>query len=221
VQDGELSISVRDDGMGIPGDMLPHIFDMFWQLEHALERAQGGLGIGLSLVRQLVDMHGGRVEAHSAGPGSGSEFVVRLALPSATLPELVPAPVRKAEAEDGEPAAHRILVVDDNRDSAESLALLLRLSGHDVRTAHDGVHAVDLAGEFGPEVVLLDIGLPGMNGYDAARGIRAHLGSEVTIVAMTGWGQAEDRRRSSEAGFDPHLVKPVDHDLLRRIIAGA
>jgi PAS domain S-box-containing protein len=219
----EVRISVSDDGIGIPAEMVPHIFDMFWQLEHALERAQGGLGIGLTIVRQLVDLHGGTVEARSAGIGRGSEFIVRLPVkstPPATLPRNAPGP--KHARVDGAlpaPTGLRILVVDDNQDSAESLALLLRLQGHVVRTAHDGMQALAADAEFDPDLVLLDIGLPRMNGYEAARALRERRGKDVTIAAMTGFGQAEDRRRSKEAGFDHHLVKPIDPPLLRHILA--
>jgi signal transduction histidine kinase/CheY-like chemotaxis protein len=219
-----IEIRVSDDGIGIPSEMVPHIFDMFWQLEHALERAQGGLGIGLTIVRQLVDLHGGTVEARSAGIGRGSQFIVRLPATSTlsvTLPR--PVPNGKAARIDGAqakaPTGLRILVVDDNLDSAESLALLLRLQGHVVRTAHDGEQALSADEEFDPDLVLLDIGLPRMNGYEAARVLRDRHGKDVTIAAMTGFGQAEDRRKSKEAGFDHHLVKPIDPPLLRKILA--
>ena len=163
-----LVVSVRDNGIGIPGDMLPHIFDMFTQVDRSLERSQGGLGIGLTLVRRLVDMHDGSIEAHSNGPDQGSEFVVRLPL---IQPPLEPPPMS-----DGPRVAalsgSRILVVDDNKDSADSLGMLLRLKGNDIRTAHDGLEAVEVAETFRPELVLLDIGLPKLNGYDVARRIR-------------------------------------------------
>jgi PAS domain S-box-containing protein len=200
-------VSVRDTGIGIPRDMLPKVFDMFTQVDRSLERSRGGLGIGLTLVKQLVELHGGRVEAHSAGLGQGSEFVVRLPVladvgRSAVAPRS-PAPVAAA-------GGRRVLVVDDNEDAAESLAILLRMMGLECVTAHDGLEGLRLAREQRPDVVLLDIGLPGMNGYDAAMAIRAEpWGQSATLVALTGWGQSEDRRRSREAGFDVHLVKPV------------
>jgi PAS domain S-box-containing protein len=224
VENNQVAISVSDDGMGIDPQSLPHIFDMFWQYDDALERAQGGLGIGLSLVRQLVDLQGGRVEAKSLGQGTGSEFIVYLDIESADAlaaraPPTADLPTQPAESS-REPIAQRILVVDDNIDSAESLSVLLRLQGHEVQTAFNGERAVELALEFQPRCILLDIGLPNLNGYDAARAIRAQNGPAMTLVAMTGWGRAEDRRRSQEAGFDHHLVKPVDTALLQSILAG-
>ena len=214
----EVVIRVRDDGIGIQKDMLPRIFDMFWQVDHALERAQGGLGIGLTLVRQLVELHGGTVEAHSDGPDTGSEFVIRLPRSSARARRIEHDTPRPRASVDQNASPQRIVVVDDNVDSAESLALLLRLQGHTVTTAHDGVAALGLVLRVVPALVLLDIGLPGMNGYDVARALRAQLASPVVLVAMTGWGQAEDRRRSHEAGFDHHLAKPVDPAQLQRIL---
>jgi PAS domain S-box-containing protein len=203
----EVEISVKDTGLGIPSDMLPRVFDMFTQLPGQTERQQGGLGIGLTLVRRLAEMHGGRVEAFSEGAGRGSEFVV-------TLPVLrEPIEVAPAPAPAREPAVHgrRILVVDDNRDAAESLALLLSISGHQTRLAHDGQEAIAAAADFRPDVVLLDIGLPKLSGHEAARRIREQpWGKAMVLVALTGWGQDKDRQRSMEIGFDHHLVKPVD-----------
>jgi PAS domain S-box-containing protein len=220
VEGDDIVINVRDDGIGIPAEMLPNIFDMFWQLEHALERAQGGLGIGLTLVRQLVELHGGRAEAHSAGLGLGSEFIVRL--PARSTAEIDAEPEAPPTVPMARPLESlRILVVDDNLDSAESLALLLRLQGHEVHTAHDGVQALGVEVGLRPQIVLLDIGLPKMNGYEAARALRLRRGGELTIVAMTGWGQDSDRLRSQDAGFDHHLVKPVDPNLLQKILAAA
>ncbi|HEX9945131.1 MAG TPA: PAS domain-containing protein [Thermoanaerobaculia bacterium] len=217
----EAVIKVRDDGIGVPAEMLSRIFELFAQVDTSLERAQGGLGIGLTIARSLVEMHGGRIEAASGGLGRGSEFTVRLPLASAEVPH--PSP-HEPDAAERAAAGLRILVVDDNEDSAESLAVWLRLIGHDARTAHDGPRALEMAMEFHPEVVLLDIGMPGMNGYDVARRLRQEPATQkAMIVAMTGWGQEEDRRRSQEAGFDRHLVKPVDpkglNDLLARIAA--
>jgi PAS domain S-box-containing protein len=216
-QGSDVIVTVKDTGVGIPSDMLPHIFDMFTQVDRSLERSQGGLGIGLTLVQRLVEMHDGSVTASSAGRGRGSEFSVRLPMLSE------PPPVsRSARAPDETlpTAGRRILIVDDNRDSATTLAMLLRLSGHEIRTAYDGDDAVEQAAAYQPDVILLDIGLPGMNGYDACRAIRKlPAGKSIVLVALTGWGQEEDRRKSREAGFDDHLVKPVDHDALSRLLA--
>ena len=205
-------IRVQDNGIGIPAKELPRIFEMFTQLDQSLERSQGGLGIGLTLVKTLVEMHGGAVEVHSDGLGRGTEFVVRLpiigshaAIPLRPEPAIGTAP----------PIPRRVLVVDDNRDSAHSLAMLLELAGHDVRTAHDGLEAVDAAAAFQPNLILLDIGMPRLNGYEAARRIREQQReSPVFLIALTGWGQEADQKRSHEAGFDAHLVKPADLDTL-------
>jgi len=204
---GEVVISVKDQGIGIPADKLPVIFGMFSQVESSLSRSQGGLGIGLFLVKSLVEMHGGSAEVRSEGLGKGSEFAVRL-------------PV-SAEQQSGDGAAGgqtpervpglRILVVDDNSDAVDSLAMLLGTMGNSVRIARDGEEAIRAADEFRPEVALLDIGMPKMNGYEAARAIRQRpWAQDLMLVAVTGWGQDEDKRRSKEAGFDHHIVKPVD-----------
>jgi signal transduction histidine kinase/ActR/RegA family two-component response regulator len=217
-QGSEVIVKVRDTGIGMPPDVLPRIFDIFTQGDRSLERAQGGLGIGLSIVRGVVELHGGSVTAHSAGPGQGSELTVR-------LPALAPSAQEGRTAEDGgEPAAvpapHRILLADDNQDSVESLALLLTLRGSEVRTARDGWEAVEAAAAYGPDVVLLDIGMPRLNGYEAARKIREQSrGERMVLIALTGWGQEEDRQRSTEAGFDFHLVKPVDFAALEKLLA--
>ncbi len=216
---GEVVLRVRDDGVGIPAEALPHVFELFTQAHRGSERAQGGLGIGLTLVKTLVDQHGGSVEAHSAGPGRGSEFVVRL--PAAVGPGAGlgrPADNGRVGAGHG----RRVLVVDDNRDAADSLALLLRLLGDEVRTAHDGPGALAAATAFAPEVVLLDLGLPGLDGYEVARRLRQQPQfARALVVAISGWGQDEDRRQSCAAGFDAHLVKPVDLDVLQRLLAEA
>jgi CheY-like chemotaxis protein len=204
--------------MGIPRDMLPRIFDTFMQVDRSLERAQGGLGIGLSLVRALVDMHEGTVEARSEGHGKGSEFIVRLSDAVASEPRDVPS--GRSEFHTAS-SSYRILVVDDNRDSALSLAMMLKIMGHDTRTAHDGEAAVEMAESFRPDVVLLDIGLPKMNGYDACRQIRAaSWGERMVLIALTGWGQDEDKLHSKEAGFNFHMIKPVDPEALAKILSG-
>jgi signal transduction histidine kinase len=220
-EDGELVLRVRDTGVGILAEMLPHIFEPFVQSDRVLHHSQGGLGIGLTLVRRLVEMHGGSVTAHSEGPGKGSEFVVRLP----ALSHKQPIPGARAAGEGGEAVGtapkRRILVVDDNVDAAESLALLLRLAGHDVRVAHDGAAALAAVEPDPPDLVFLDIGMPVMNGYDVARRLRERIGMEnLVLVAVTGWGQEEDRRRSQEAGFDHHLIKPVEPEALHKLLAG-
>jgi signal transduction histidine kinase/ActR/RegA family two-component response regulator len=218
-QNGEAVVRVRDTGVGIAAEMLPRIFELFTQVEGTLERSHGGLGIGLALVRRLVEMHGGTVEARSEGLGRGSEFLVR-------LPVLAQPPQEQPVASgDNEKVAaapkRRILVVDDNRDSATSLGMMLSLMGNETRTAHDGIEAVEMAAAFRPNVMLLDIGLPKLNGYDACRRIREQpWGKVMVIVALTGWGQEEDKRRSSEAGFNQHMVKPVDPAALETLLAG-
>jgi CheY-like chemotaxis protein len=213
----EVVVSVRDTGVGIPAQMLPRVFDLFTQVDRSLEKSHGGLGIGLNIVKRLVEMHGGTIEANSDGPGRGSEFVVRLPV----VVEAAGLPTGDGQEEPSAPkSAHRILVVDDNRDSAISLGMMLKLMGNETHTAHDGLAAVEAAEEFRPDVILLDIGLPKLNGYDACRRIREQPWSKDTlIVAATGWGQDDDRRRSKEAGFDHHLVKPVDAAELNRLLA--
>ena len=213
-QDGEVEVRVVDTGVGIPPDALGGIFDIFTQVDRTLERSQGGLGIGLTLVRRLVELHGGSVVAHSEGPGRGSELVVRLPLVAGSREAGEPEP-----AAPGAAAGRRILVVDDNQDAAASLALLLEMTGNDVRTAHDGLEAVAAAAALRPDVVLMDLGMPRLNGYDAASRIRAEpWGAGMVLVAVTGWGQDEDRRRTAEAGFDGHLVKPVDYAAFLRLL---
>jgi CheY-like chemotaxis protein/two-component sensor histidine kinase len=206
-------VNVKDTGVGIPPDKLDSVFEMFTQIDRSLERSQGGLGIGLSLVKHLVEMHGGSVEAYSEGPGRGSEFVVR-------MPILIEkAKPRTPTADQTRTTSHRILIVDDNRDAAASLAMLLKLTGHETQTAHDGLEAVDAAEKFHPHVVLLDISLPKLNGYDACRRIRLQpWGKNMMLVALTGWGQEEDRRQSKDAGFDHHLVKPLDLAVLTKLL---
>jgi CheY-like chemotaxis protein/anti-sigma regulatory factor (Ser/Thr protein kinase) len=217
---GDLVLRLRDTGVGILADMLPRIFEPFVQSDRVLHQSQGGLGIGLTLARQLVEMHGGTVTAHSEGPGKGSEFIVRLP----ALSQQQPIPGARTAGGSGKPVGaapqRRILVVDDNVDAAESLALLLRLEGHDVRVAHDGPAALAAVEADPPDLVFLDIGMPVMNGYDVAQRLRQRPGLEkLVLVAVTGWGQEEDRRRSQEAGFDHHLVKPVEPEALHKLLA--
>ena len=216
-REGEVAvIRVRDSGIGIAADQLPRIFDMFTQIDTSIGRSVSGLGIGLTLVKNLVEMHDGTVDVHSAGVGRGSEFVVRLPV-AVEAPE--PPPARTAAAPPAA-TARRILVVDDNRDSAESLAMLLELAGNETHTAFDGLEAVAAAAAFRPDVVLCDIGLPKLNGYEVAREIRERpRGEKVVLVALTGWGQAEDRQKSRDAGFDAHMVKPVDFAALMKVLA--
>jgi CheY-like chemotaxis protein len=214
----DIVISVRDTGIGIESDHLGRIFEMFSQVTPALTRSQGGLGIGLSIVKALVELHGGTVEARSEGAGKGSEFVVRLPVvdrssDSADTAEGRPQPV-------GTVNPYRILVVDDLRDSADSWAAMLRMMGHDTRTAYDGIEAIQSAVSFRPDVVILDIGLPKMNGYEVARRIRKEpWGNDVVLVALTGWGQKEDKQHSLNAGFDHHLTKPVEPAVLEELLA--
>ena len=207
-------ISVRDNGRGIRPDILPRVFDLFAQTTGGHDHSHGGLGIGLTLVRSLVELHGGSVEAHSEGPRRGSEFVVRLPLAaSATAAPESPA------AGEGMPS-RRVVVVDDNRDAADSLGVLLTLLGLETRTAHDGRAALEALDEFRPSVMLLDLGMPGMDGYELAQRVRQHPhGRHVTLVALTGWGLERDRKRSAEVGIDHHLVKPVDVEVLRKLLA--
>jgi len=213
----EAIVRVRDNGIGIPAAELPSIFDIFVQVDRSLERSQGGLGVGLTLVKRLVQMHGGHVEAHSDGPGKGSEFVVHL--PCVVRPQATASSEQEATAAHEGNGHLRVLVVDDNRDSAESLTMVLELLGHHVSLASDGVEAVEAARMFKPNVVFLDLGMPKMNGYDAARMIRQQPECEkVKLIALTGWGQEEDKRRSHEAGFDLHMVKPIDFNALEKLL---
>lgn len=210
----DVSWEIEDRGSGIAADVLPGIFDMFTQGATPGAPLRGGLGVGLALVRQLVEMHGGSVDARSAGPGHGSTFTVRLPRTAAEAMRRSPTPEH-----DGAFTMKRVLVVDDNADSAESLSLLLELMGHVVRTAHDGEEALAQADAFRPELVLMDIGMPRMDGYEAARRLRqAPWAGEVVLVALTGWGQEEDKRRSEAAGFDRHLIKPVDPSTLGELL---
>ncbi len=213
-------LRVRDSGIGIEPGMLPRIFDLFIQARGSESRSEGGLGIGLNLVRNLIEMHGGSVQATSAGIGHGSEFVVRLPLFVDAFPPAL-AEGRKAEGASQGPR-RRILLVDDNRDSAEMMAALLRVTGHDVSIADDGPTALELARARPPDVVLCDISMPGMSGLKVARHLREDPGLEdALLVALTGYGQEEDKRRSQEAGFNEHLVKPVGLAALRALLSRA
>jgi CheY-like chemotaxis protein len=211
-------LQIRDNGLGIPRDMLARVFEPFTQVDQSVGRARGGLGIGLTLVKQLVEMHGGSVTAESGGEGEGAVFTVRLPLAAGTAQQTV---VQQAEASvPRADAALRVLVVDDNEDAVVSQSLIMRLDGNDVRTACDGDEAERVADAFRPHVVLLDIGMPGRNGYEVARRIRAEpWGKDMLLVALTGWGQEQDRQRSKQAGFDAHLVKPVNHAELSQLLA--
>jgi signal transduction histidine kinase/CheY-like chemotaxis protein len=216
--EAHVEVAVRDNGIGIPPEFLPRLFQKFSQVAPALERSQGGLGLGLALVHGIITLHNGHVEARSAGVGRGTEIVVRLpALPSAAHPVEAPS---GADDTPRHLVSRRVLVVDDNRDSAEALALLLRLSGHLVETAHDGVEGFEAAERFQPDVVLLDIGMPGLSGYEVCERIRARAwGQPILVIAQTGWGQEQDRARTLEAGFDAHLTKPIDPDVVLQMLA--
>ena len=211
-----VTISVKDTGIGIPSEMIDRIFDMFIQVDGSLERAHGGLGIGLTLVKRLVEMHGGSVVARSEGVGRGSEFIVRLPI----VVELLGEPHETNGAGPLPSGKRRILVVDDNESAAKVLGMLLTALGNEVQTAHDGMTAIDMAEQFQPDIVLLDIGMPKMNGYETAQRIREQpWGRDMVLAALTGWGQEDDKRRTREAGFDHHFVKPLDPAVLQRFLA--
>ena len=215
--DRDVRIRVSDTGIGIPAETLPHVFDLFTQSRRALDRSQGGLGIGLTLVRRIVELHGGRVSARSAGAGCGSEFLVRLPRIEATV---VPQPADGPGDRTAHPVVRRkILVVDDNKDAADMLNVALTMDGHDVRTVGDGLRVVAEARAFRPDIVLLDLGLPGLSGFEIAKTLKtARDTTAIVLIALTGYGQQEDRLQTRAAGFDDHLVKPVDLDSLRNAI---
>jgi CheY-like chemotaxis protein len=219
-RDGDaMVVYVRDNGIGLAPNSIISVFDMFSQVAPGKGNTEGGLGIGLALVKGLVELHGGRVEARSAGLGHGSEFLVYL--PHA--PADPGSDAERAEIKPSVPAARalRVLIADDNRDSADSLGMLLEMSGHEIHVAHDGPQALALAAEKRPDVALLDIGMPGMDGYEVAIRIRkAPWGADVTLIAITGWGQEDNRRLARNAGFDHHLTKPMDSAILDSILAG-
>ncbi len=216
----QLELRVRDTGIGIPPELLPRLFNLFTQVDGTTHRSHGGLGIGLALVRQLVSMHGGTVTAHSSGTGRGSEFLVTLPVHFARGAQFAPQVVSASSPMAGERRGHRILLADDNRDALDSLATLLQCDGHEVFTAADGAEALELASSCRPDVMLLDIGMPKLDGYEVARRVRQEpWGGATVLIALTGWGQEEDRRRSREVGFNSHLVKPLDLDALTVLLA--
>jgi CheY-like chemotaxis protein len=214
VAGGRVEVAVADNGIGIPPQFLPRLFEKFSQVAPAIDRAEGGLGLGLALVRGIVTLHGGDVEVRSGGSGHGSTFLIRLPLDG--RPAEAPAQTPQAAAPG---AARRVLVVDDSEDNLSALSLLLRQRGHQVASARDGAAALVEAERFRPDVVLLDIGMPKMNGFEVCRRLRREpWGRTMRVIAQTGWGQVDDRRRTDEAGFDGHLVKPLDPDALDRLL---
>jgi CheY-like chemotaxis protein len=217
--DEVVQIAVRDNGVGMSAETIPVIFELFVQSQNSLERSEGGLGIGLPLARTLVELHGGHLQAFSDGPGHGSEFIVSLPLSRAVqIAELVPAAAVAASYGTG--LALRLLLVDDSVDAATLLAMVLEADGYDVRVAHEATQALEVAAQFEPQIVLLDLGLPGMDGFQLAREMRKQASTaNALLIAVTGYGQAADRLRSQEAGFDHHLVKPVSADEIQRVIA--
>lgn len=220
----EVAVAVVDEGIGLTAADIASVFDRFRQAESALDRAQGGLGIGLSLVKRLVELHGGRVTVSSGGPGHGTRFTVFLPLadsePAASTAAGAAPAVEKPAPLAATPRPQRVLIVDDNRDSADTLAILLEALGHRVRRSYDPLEVEALVEGETPDLVLLDLGMPGMSGHELARRLRRRLGDRALLVAVTGWGQPEDRRRTAEAGFDAHLVKPVDADALLQLMVG-
>jgi CheY-like chemotaxis protein/two-component sensor histidine kinase len=222
LSDSQLSVTVSGSGIGIPADKTEHVFDMFTQIHESNERRNTGLGIGLTLVKSLVEMHGGTVEVQTRGQDVGTTFLIRL--PAAPEPATAMSPAEgngsvPHHADPLPPVKRRILVVDDNHDSLESLSRMVALLGHEVRQAHDGLEALEVGRTFQPDIVLMDLGMPKLNGFDAARRMRQEpWGRTVSLVATTGWGQDEDRRRSGEAGFDHHLVKPIAMTALREVL---
>jgi signal transduction histidine kinase len=216
-----VEIKIADTGIGIAPELAPRIFELFTQVHSKAERAQGGLGIGLALVRRLTEMHGGNVSVHSDGPGRGAEFTVRLPVMASSLAVVWNGDKERGAIPEIEP--QRILVADDNHDAAEALSLQLQLAGHDVRTAHDGMEALQVARTFEPDIVLLDLGMPKMDGYEVARQLRTESAGvrQMTLIALTGWGQQQDRDRTADAGFDAHLVKPVAEAQLFKALAAA
>jgi two-component system CheB/CheR fusion protein len=213
----QVEISVRDNGIGMSPELLGHVFELFTQGDTFENRRRGGLGIGLTLARTLVEMHGGQIEAKSAGEGQGSEFIVRLPLAAAAA-QPTTSQIKRAALAAAKPC--RILVIEDNLDQAQTLAALLALWGYEVTTANEGTAGIEIAATFKPDVVLVDLGLPGISGYEVARRLRKHPQlKDVRIIAQTGWGDSNDRRRTREAGFDHHMLKPLDPEELRAVLA--
>lgn len=218
VEGENVVFTVKDNGIGIPPEMQERIFEMFTQIEHPIDKTFTGLGIGLTLVKQLVEMHGGTISAYSEGVSKGSEFIVRLPYLSQEIHEPNNGVI------DDETAINtkllKVQIVDDNKDASKILAQLMETLGNEVRVAYDGVQAIQLAREYRPDVILMDIGMPNMNGYEATREIRQQpWGADITIIALTGWAQMEDRQKSAEAGYDYHLVKPVDFNELTKLLS--
>ncbi|RYZ03109.1 MAG: response regulator, partial [Comamonadaceae bacterium] len=217
---GTLVLTVRDNGIGLSAHDQEQIFGMFSQVASAMDRAEGGLGIGLALTRGLVELHGGRIAVRSDGPGKGSEFIVTLPTRSPDLPA-VPAAADAPSPQQGEPRRRKVLLADDNADALETMAALLDIEGHEVRTATDGNRALEVGAALQPDVAILDIGMPHLNGYEAAARIRqTEWGRKVVLIALTGWGQEQDQARAREAGFDHHCTKPVDIDRLLQLVQG-
>jgi signal transduction histidine kinase len=212
---GDAVVTFADTGLGIQPDLLPRIFDMFTQLQAHRDRAQGGLGIGLTLAKRLIELHGGTIEAQSEGLGRGSRFIVRLSTAADANANEADARVDVAPGS----TTCRVLVAEDNPDAAEMMRVMLTFKGHDVQVAADGIEAIALAERFAPHIAFIDIGMPRLDGYEAARGIRQRLGTRVVLVAVTGWGQDEDKQRSRDAGFDHHVTKPPEPETLERLIA--
>ena len=211
----EAVIEVIDTGVGLPPELLNRVFDLFAQADRTLDRSEGGLGIGLTVARKLAEMHGGRISAEAKGSGKGSTFTVRLPLSQQSRPGDKESPQRESLSPQ---SPQKVLVVDDNRDTATSCARLFKGMGHEVQTAFDGLAALEAARSFKPQAIFLDIGLPGMNGFDVAKTLRDEGFANEVIVAVSGYGQPEDRQRSREAGFDDHLVKPVHQDALVTVL---
>jgi len=217
VEGGKAAVTVSDNGIGIDATVLPKIFEMFAQADRSLERTHAGLGVGLTLARRLIELHGGRIEARSEGLGKGSRFTVTLPLAQPVIEAAARPAAAAATASNGD--SHRILLVDDNEDFTASLAALLRAMGHEVRVASNGADGLKLAAEYGPAYAFLDIGMPGMNGYDLAQALRKLPGGRALVLtAVTGWGQEKDRERARDSGFDHHLTKPVEVDSIRAIL---